>query len=219
MKKLLIFTGPQGSGNHLWSKIFALHPDVAGWSSLLDTYWIPHDQEPFADCWRDTALLKTRDWSQHDYYVTSISCPYFDGSQLVVPNIVGFAAQAMGCGLQVKIAIIGRDQNILGCQETRVRGQPTFSIAQEEYKKLSTWNPVYLSYELLHLYQHSYLEQISKTLDFPIAYNDVRLQEILTDDTNKKYVQPVTHHWVDKLTKGIMIKPTLQRNSQCRNES
>jgi hypothetical protein len=26
MKQLLIFTGPQGSGNHLWSKIFALHP-------------------------------------------------------------------------------------------------------------------------------------------------------------------------------------------------
>jgi hypothetical protein len=207
MKQLLIFTGPQGSGNHLWSKIFALHPEVAGWSALLDKYWIPHDQEPFADCWKDPELLKTRDWSQKDCYVTSISCPYFDGSQLVVPNIVGFAAQAMGCGLQVKIAIIGRDRTVLDFQETRVRGQSTFAIAQEHYKKLESWNPLYLSYELLHLYRDSYLKQISKTLDFPIAYNDSRLSEILIDDTNKKYIQPVDHHWVDKLTKGIMIQP------------
>jgi hypothetical protein len=94
MKRLLIFTGPQGSGNHLWSKIFALHPEVSGWSALLDTYWIPHDQEPFAACWRDPALLKTRDWSQKDYYVTSISCPYIDDTQWAIPNIVDFAAQA-----------------------------------------------------------------------------------------------------------------------------
>ena len=205
MKKLLIFTGPQGSGNHLWSKIFALHPAVAGWSSLLDNYWIPHDQEPFAACWRDPSLLKTRDWSNKDYYVTSISCPYIDDTRVAIPDIVSFAAQAMGCGLQVKIAIIGRDKNILGMQETRVRGRSTFEIAQEHYEKLESWNPTYLSYELLHLYRGGYLQQISKTLDFPIAYNDTRLNEILEDDTNQKYVQPVAHHWVDKLTKNVKM--------------
>jgi hypothetical protein len=205
MKQLLIFTGPQGSGNHLWSKIFALHPEVAGWSALLDTYWIPHDREPFAACWKDPAQLQQHDWSKKDYHVTSISCPYFDGVRLVVPDLVGFATQAVNCGLQVQIAVIGRDQNILSIQETRVRGRPTYLMAQEAYKKLAEWNPVYLSYELLHLYQGSYLQQISNTLDFPIAYNDSRLTEILKDDTNKKYVQPVAHHWVDKLTKGIMI--------------
>jgi hypothetical protein len=205
MKKLLIFTGPQGSGNHLWSKIFALHPEVAGWSALLDTYWIPHDREPFADCWRDPELLKSRDWSQKDYYVTSISCPYIDDTRWAVPNIESFAAQAMGCGLQVQLAIIGRDQNILGFQETRIRGRSTFEIARDEYKKLAEWNPVYLSYELLHLYQSSYLQQISKTLDFPIAYNDARLTEILKDDTNQKYIHPVDHHWTDKLMKTVKI--------------
>jgi hypothetical protein len=46
MKKLLIITGPQGSGNHMWSKILALHPAVNGWSALLEEYWIPHDREP-----------------------------------------------------------------------------------------------------------------------------------------------------------------------------
>jgi hypothetical protein len=214
MKKLLIFTGPQGSGNHLWSKIFALHPAVAGWSALLNTYWIPHDQEPFAECWRNPKLLKTRDWSKKDYYVTSISCPYIDDTRWAVPNIVSFVAQAIGCGLQVKIAIIGRDQTILGFQETRIRGRSTFEIARNEYQKLESWNPVYLSYELLHLYQGAYLQQISKTLEFPIAYNDARLAEILQDDTNKKYIQPVEHHWTDKLMKTVKLTENFQRNAQ-----
>jgi hypothetical protein len=205
MKKLLIFTGPQGAGNHLWSKIFALHPEVAGWSALLDTYWIPHDQEPFAEHWRDPSKLKTYNWSSKDYHVTSISCPYIDDVQIAIPDIAGFARQAEQCGLEVQIAIIGRDQTILGFQETRVRGRSTFSIAQDQYKKLTNWNPVYLSYELLHLYQSRYLEQISNALGFPIAYNDTRLAEILADDTNQKYVQPVQHHWVDKLTKNVRI--------------
>jgi hypothetical protein len=206
MKKLLIFTGPQGSGNHLWSKIFALHPEVEGWSALLNDYWIPHDQEPFANCWRNPEQLKNHDWSKKDYYVTSISCPYIDDTRWDIPDIVRFAAQAMGCGLQVQIAIIGRDQNILGFQETRVRGRPTFEIAQEEYKKLEQWNPVYLSYELLHLYQGMYLKQISKILEFPISYTDSRLTEILKDDTNQKYIQPVESHWTDKLMKTVKIE-------------
>jgi hypothetical protein len=205
MKKLLIFTGPQGSGNHLWSKIFALHPEVAGWSALLDTYWIPHDQEPFAECWRDPDLLKNHDWSQRNYHVTSISCPYIDDTRWAVPDIQSFATQAISCGLEVQLAIIGRDQTIIGFQESRVRGRSTFSIAQEQYKKLAEWNPVYLSYELLHLYQGSYLQQISKTLDFPIAYNDPRLEEILRDDTNAKYIHPIDHHWTDKLMKTVKI--------------
>jgi hypothetical protein len=205
MKKLLIFTGPQGAGNHLWSKIFALHPEVAGWSALLDTYWIPHDQEPFAEYWRDPGLLKNYDWSQRNYHVTSISCPYIDDTRWAVPDIQSFATQAIGCGLEVQLAIIGRDQNIIGFQEARVRGQSTFSIALEQYEKLAEWNPVYLSYELLHLYQSSYLQQISKTLDFPIAYNDSRLTEILKDDTNQKYIHPIDHHWTDKLMKTVKI--------------
>jgi hypothetical protein len=205
MKKLLIFTGPQGSGNHLWSKIFALHPEVAGWSALLDTYWIPHDQEPFAAYWRDPVQLKNYNWSQKDYHVTSISCPYIDDTRWAVPGIAKFARQAEECGLEVQIAIIGRDQTILGFQETRIRGQSTFETAQEQYEKLTDWDPVYLSYELLHLYQGSYLKQVSKLLEFPIAYDDSRLEEILKDDTNAKYIHPIDHHWTDKLMKTVKI--------------
>lgn len=206
MKKLLILTGPQGSGNHMWSKIFALRPEVVGWQALLSEYWIGHDQEPFADCWENIDLLKDRDWSKLDYYVTSISCPYMLNGTATIPRIVSFAAQAMGCGLTPTIAILGRDKNILTYQESRVRDQPTYPTAIEQYSKLDSWNPVHVSYELLHLYRGQYLRQLSKILEFPIDYNNPAIDEILKDDTNNKYLQPIEHHWVDDLARHTSRK-------------
>jgi len=200
-KRLLIVSGPQGSGNHVWSKIFALHSAVYGWKELNQTYWIGHDQEPFADCWNNTDRLKEFDWSQSDYYVTGVSCPYMNNGERTVPNLIGFAAQAMGCGIDVRFAIIGRDRNVLTFQETRLRGEPTYDIAVEQYRKLATWNPVYLSYELLQLYSNDYLRQLSILLEFPIDYNNAHIAEILKDDTNQKYFQPVTHHPTDDLAR------------------
>jgi hypothetical protein len=200
-KTLLILTGPQGSGNHLWSKIFALHPDVYAWHALLHEYWIGHDQEPFAACWENPDLLQDFDWSQSDHYVTSISTPYMSNGERTVPNIVRFAATAMGLGIQVKIAIIGRDRNILTYQERRVRGEPTFDIALKEYERLRTWAPVFLSYELLHLYGNLYLQQIAQQLEFPVDYSSTQLANILTDDTNSKYFKPVDHHPTDDLAR------------------
>ena len=205
-KTLLILTGPQGSGNHLWSKIFALHPDVYAWHALLHEYWIGHDQEPFAKYWEDTEKLKEFDWGECNYFVTSVSVPYMMNGKRTVPNIVRFAATAMGQDIRVKIAIIGRDRNILNYQETRVRGEPTFDIALAEYEKLTTWNPVFLSYELLHLYGKNYLQQIAQQLEFPIDFNDPGLNNILTDDTNSKYFQPVDHHPTDDLARHTSRK-------------
>ncbi len=201
MKTILILTGPQGSGNHLWSKIFALHPAVYGWSALLQEYWIGHDQEPFADCWRNPDLLQQFDWSTHNYYVTSISNPYMDHGVLTVPNIVRFAACAMGAGLQVKIGMIGRDKNIVALQQQRVRGAATVDSALTEFKKLQTFAPVFLSHELLHLYKAQYLQQISTALSFPIDSNNSALDQILLDDSNEKYIQPIEKHWVDDLAR------------------
>ena len=206
MKTLLIITGPQGSGNHLWSKIFALHPDVYAWHALLHEYWIGHDQEPFADCWADPEKLKEFDWDECKYFVTSVSIPYMNNGEPTIPNIVCFAATAMGLGIRVKIAIIGRDRNILNYQETRVRGQATFETALKEYEKLTTWNPVFLSYELLHLYGKNYLQQISHQLEFPVNFNDPGLNNILQDDTNSKYFQPVDHHPTDDLARHTSRK-------------
>jgi hypothetical protein len=205
-KKLLILTGPQGSGNHLWSKIFALHPQVAGWSALLDQYWIGHDQEPFADCWENPDLLKDFVWGECKYFVTSVSTPYMLNGERTVPDIVRFAATAMGQGVRVKIAIIGRDRNILQYQETRVRGDATFDVALAEYEKLTTWSPVFLSYELLHLYRKNYLQQVSQQLEFPIDFAHPGLNNILQDDTNSKYFQPVAHHATDDLARHTSRK-------------
>ena len=206
MKTLLILTGPQGSGNHLWSKIFALHPDVYAWHALLHEYWIGHDQEPFAEYWANTEKLKEFDWGECKYFVTSVSTPYMMNGESTMPNIVRFAATAMGQGIRVKIAIIGRDRNILNYQETRVRGQATFETALKEYEKLTTWNPVFLSYELLHLYGKNYLQQISHQLEFPVNFNDPGLNNILQDDTNSKYFQPVDHHPTDDLARHTSRK-------------
>ena len=206
MKTLLILTGPQGSGNHLWSKICALHPDVYAWHALLHEYWIGHDQEPFAEYWANTKKLKEFDWGECKYFVTSVSTPYMMNGESTMPNIVRFAATAMGLGIRVKIGIIGRDRNILNYQETRVRGQATFETALKEYEKLTTWNPVFLSYELLHLYGKNYLQQISHQLEFPVNFNDPGLNNILQDDTNSKYFQPVDHHPTDDLARHTSRK-------------
>ena len=205
-KTLLILTGPQGSGNHLWSKIFALHPDVHGWHALLHEYWIGHDQEPFAEYWENPDRLREFNWGKCEYFVTSVSTPYMLNGERTVPNIVRFAATAMGMDICVKIAVIGRDCNILNYQQTRVRGEPTVDIALAEYEKLRTWDPVFLSYELLHLYREDYLRQIAKQLEFPMDFEHPQLTNILVDDTNSKYFQPVAHHATDDLAQHTSRK-------------
>ena len=89
MKTLLILTGPQGSGNHLWSKVFSADNSVWGWKQLLTTYWIPHSAEPFAPAWDNPELLKDIEFG--NYAVTSISCPYARDGQAIEPRYIEFA--------------------------------------------------------------------------------------------------------------------------------
>jgi hypothetical protein len=204
MKTLLILTGPQGSGNHMWSKIFALHPQVAGWSALLDTYWIGHDQEPLADCWQDPSQLSRRNWGTYNYYVTSVSVPYINNGIATTPDFKAFIKQSQSVGLNVKIAVLGRDRNIVEMQQQRVREGITLSQALAEFAQFA--QPVFLSYELLHLYQEQYLRQLSQQLAFPIAWADARVKEIIQEDTNAKYFSAVDHHPTDDLAKQTSRK-------------
>lgn len=203
MKTMLIITGPQGSGNHLFSKIFALHPDVYGWDELLDTYWIAHKDEPFADYWNDPELLKSFDWSNSDYYVTSISCPYHNVDVPTIPNYQQFIDTLQELGIQVKIAIIGRDQTILESQQQRIRNRvslPDF-LAQLDY--LNSCNPVYLSQELLYLYKQHYIKNIAGLLDFPVDCNNSKIGEILATDANSKYIQDIEIQELDKYVRKV----------------
>jgi len=204
MKQLLILTGPQGSGNHMWSKLFALHPQVSGWSALLNTYWIGHDQEPLADCWQDPSLLSRRNWGTHNYYVTSVSVPYMNNGTPTIPDFKTFAQVAQNAGLQVRFAVLGRDRNIVEMQQQRVRKGVTLSQALTEFAQFA--QPTFLSYELLHLYQEQYLRQLSQQLAFPIAWADARVKEIIQEDTNAKYFSAVDHHPTDDLAKQTSRK-------------
>ena len=75
-----------------------------------------------------------------------------------------------------------------------------------EFRKLATWDPVFLSYELLHLYGRDYLQQISVQLKFPIDYNNPELNNITEDDTNSKYFKPINYHPTDDLARHASRK-------------
>jgi hypothetical protein len=197
MSRLLIITGPQGSGNHLFSKIFALHDDVFGWKNLLNTYWEGHHHEPFADCWKNPELLHSFDWKQSEYYVTSISCPFISDGVPVVPDYKRFLDIA-NVYTDIDIAIIGRDQNILEKQQNRVRGTHSTPIALELFDKIMEEHNVnFLSQELLYLYKSRYMEKVSADLEWPVAYWDPEIDEILKADANKKYIKDVHEYWLD----------------------
>lgn len=198
MATMLILTGPQGSGNHLFSKVFAQHPDVYGWHDLNKTYWIGHDQEPFAKYWYNPELLKSFDWSQSEYYVTSISCPYVHYSETVEPDYKTFIKELQNLGIRVKIAVIGRDQTILEYQQTRVRGQVSLPKFMNNLESLMHFSPVFISQELLYLYKDEYVNSLSQQLDFPISTD---VAEILKEDANKKYFAPIGNHWLDEEVK------------------
>jgi hypothetical protein len=204
MKTVLILTGPQGSGNHLWSKIFALHPQVQGWRALLDQYWIGHDQEPFAAYWQAPDQLRYFPWASSDWYVTSMSVPYMNNGTPTVPDFKAFVAKLQLAGVRIKFAVLGRDRNIVEMQQTRVRGAPTLATALAEFDQLAA--PVFLSYELLHLYGVKYLENIQQQLAFPIAVTDPRIKDILAEDANSKYFKAIEHHATDDLARHASRK-------------
>ena len=195
-KTLAVLTGPQGSGNHLWSKIFSLHDDVFGWKSLLDNYWEAHRfSEPFAEYWKDPSTLHKFDWSQSQYYFTSISIPLGIESKGTkwCPNVVQFCTNAQECGVKTKILVIGRDQNILAHQQNRIREESTIRHFLDQLSDFE--KPTYLSYELLYLYKQEYLKSLNVGL--PIAWYDRRIDEILERDANEKYITYVDYNILD----------------------
>lgn len=211
MKTLAILTGPQGSGNHLWSKIFSLHEDVFGWKSLLENYWEAHRvTEPFAQCWKNTELLKEFDWSTHDYFFTSISVPLGIASQGTkwCPNVPAFTQTVEDLGIKTKVLVIGRDQNILKNQQSRLREESTVRHFLDQLPKIK--NPTYLSYELLYLYKQEYLKSLD--VGIPIAWYDERVNTILEQDANEKYIKYVDYNPLDicnKTATPSKLKPCI----------
>ena len=187
---LLIITGPQGSGNHLFGKIFSLHKEVVGWSALYDHEWVGHDQEIFQQLWNDTDKIKDFNWTQSKYYVTSISCPYVLNKQFATPRYEEFITKAKDYA-HIIIGIIGRDKTIIKHQQARVRkGEHTTPQALEQLNKLQDLaDTFYVSQELFYLYGKDYLKNICKTINFPIDYNNTYITKLSTNEANEKYIQ------------------------------
>jgi len=187
MIRMLIITGPQGSGNHLFSKLFSAHPDVYGWKELLKQYWITHDHEPFNLYWHQPNLLTDFDWSQSDYYVTSISCPYINNGKECTPRYSEFFAELKKQNIQTSLLIVGRDENILELQQQRIRDKQTLTEFKKQLHLLVQEDPVYVSQELAYLYKGDYLLSLGRQLHFPVTTDNEILSDILSVNTNKKY--------------------------------
>jgi hypothetical protein len=210
MKRLLIITGPQGSGNHLFSRIFSTHASVGGWKQLLDEYWVPSDLEPFAEYWVYPERLSAKDFEGYDYWLANVSVPFVYDGVRQTPKILEMAKRARKLGIDVTIAIIVRDQNIQTEQQLRVRKEITLPIAQEYYYDhlLTSDFPVhFLDNEALFLHREHYLRWVSKLLKFPVDYNNPDIFKFIEEDPNRKYVKHVDEYWLDKqVWHGIQTK-------------
>lgn len=209
-KHLLIITGPQGSGNHLFSRLLSLHPDVSGWEELKQKYWVPSDQEPFADYWVNPELLNKDKFANSQYHLANVSCPFMYDGVRYVPKILEVAERADSMGIKVQIAIIVRDQNINAEQQRRVRGEVTTPIAQEYYYNtlLTSKFPVhFLDHEAFFLHKQYYLQWASTMLNFPVETDPEKINRFIDKDANYKYVKYVDEYWLDQeVWSGIRSK-------------
>lgn len=211
MKTLLVVTGPQGSGNHLFSKILAQHPNVFGWKDLLSKYWIAHDQEPFAEAWHDHSKLRDIQFEE-DFAVTSISCPYAYKGEVAIPDIEGFIMEALDLGYKVKLAVIGRDATVLKFQQERVRDTYSLPTFLSMMSVLKDYNPVFISTELLYLYREYYVRSLSDLLGIPVTVNKDVIEDILMTDPNAKYFTRATGQPLDAIVRKVSGLPSKLNN-------
>ena len=194
MKKLLIVTGPQGSGNHLFARLFSAHPNVVGWESLHDNYWVPSDQEPFARYWVYPEELK---FPEGDFFCANVSVPFFYDGVRQVPKIKEVAQKAMSLGVQPIIAVIVRDRNINELQQVRVGGECTIDTALEYYKDMAVH---FIDHEAFFVYKEKYIEYLGRLLEFPVTKEGI--DNFISVDANHKYVFPCKKHWLDDVIRS-----------------
>jgi hypothetical protein len=205
MKKLLLLTGPQGSGNHIFSRIYSIHSEVKGWDAILDNYWVPTDEDYFAQYFVDPSQLTIEMFDDSDYFVTDISCPFVYDGNITVPKIQEFCDKVSSFGIEVIVGIIVRDEHINTEQQKRLRKGRTLDIALDTYNKLN-YELEYLSLESLFLHKQNYLKWLAKIIDFPLDYNNPNVFKFLDESPNKKYVKYVDDYWLDETVKKGLKK-------------
>jgi hypothetical protein len=207
---MLIVTGPQGSGNHLFSRVFSQHPDVQGWEELKSKYWVPSDQEPFAEHWVYPLRLTAEHFANSDYFLANVSCPFFYDGVRQIPKIHEVAKLAQSFGVEVVIAIVTRDVNINCYQQHRVGGQITLEQAMDYYQEwlMPNYECHFISNEAFFLWKQSYVAYLGKLLRFPVAPE--QHNQLMGPNPNSKYIQPVEDQQLDTVIREGR-KPFVER--------
>ena len=196
--KVLLLIGPQGSGNHLWSKIFSLHSDVLGWKNINDAYWIGHKYEPHSSLWKDMTLWESYNFAQNT--VVSVSIPFAINGITTFPDIHYWKKTMIKRKIDHKICVITRDKNINYLQNERVRPVNNYINSLQYINTLDI--DYFLSTETLLIYKDKYLKQLSNQLDFPIDYNNINIYNILIQSFNEKYIKYIENYWLDEEVKN-----------------
>jgi len=191
MRKLLIVAGPQGSGNHIFARILSAHPKVHGWDALKDNYWVPSDEEPFAEYWVHPDKLSFP--ADKDFFCANVSVPFFYDGVRQTPKIKEVAYKAISMGVLPIIALIVRDRNINELQQKRVGGEVTMDTALDYFKDITCH---FIDHEALFLWKEKYVEYLGRLLEFPVTTESI--DNFITVDANHKYVVPIKEHWLDK---------------------
>lgn len=200
-KRLLLIIGPQGSGNHLWAKIFASDPEVYGWD-FKGQFWDGHHNEPFNEFFLHPEKLGIEHFPS-DYNVASVSVPFVRNKKNNIPLLDEFIDACAKLKVSVTVAVVGRDRNILSKQQIRLRGGETFHLFLRKLRDLHLLPQVFLSMELLNLYREYYLEQLSFQLNWPIEIVKASAHII---DTNEKYVTYVDTAELDLTVKRFLAE-------------
>lgn len=206
--KMVVLVGPQGSGNHLFSKIFSIHDEVHGWKDSLkpNGYFIPHFQEPFVNYWNNIDSIDLSIMGGKKYAITSMSNPYMQNFVPRIPEVIKFTQKLESLGIDTQVVVIGRDKNILNVQQTRLRGGPTWGNMHLLIRRLPKM-PFYVSQELLYLYRKDYVRSLGTWLNFPIAWDSPLVDEILKEDQNAKYIKYAENERTDTIVREFLNYP------------
>jgi hypothetical protein len=184
MANILLVVGPQCAGNHLWNKIFNLHPDVVGWEELNHRYHINFIENKVNDIFIDPSTISSHDWTE-DNYVLNVSWPFAKGKE---PHIHRVLSALEDMGHNIQLAIIGRDENITKYSQRKRRTPYKVDDFIAFTQSLMIFEPIFISYELLFMYRSYYLQQLDRMICIPIDYNSVQLSFLLKSDSNKNYI-------------------------------
>lgn len=186
---VLLITGPQGSGNHIWSKVLSTWAD--------DEYWVGHKDEPHSHLWSDVEQWSTHNFTEVDTII-SVSCPFAVGGRTDYPNITRWREIMTQRNIPHEVAVISRDMTINDYQNQRVRPVNNYKNSIEFLNKLQV--DAYLSTETLYIYKEKYLNVLNSQLNFPIHYEVQKLYTTLSQSFNEKYI-----HYVEESTLDLEV--------------